>query len=93
MPWPVKNPIQPGDGDPRHGLYSSYKNHGCRCDLCRAANAENGLKRRTERSLAPDDPRHGKEATYLNYACRCDPCAAAHAERDRQRYLAKQAAS
>ena len=89
----IRNPIQAGDGDSRHGLYSSYQNHGCRCDLCRAANAEHKLRRRIERSLPPDDPRHGKETTYLNYACRCDPCTAAKAERDRQRCLAKRAAS
>jgi hypothetical protein len=30
----VKNRIQPGDGDPRHGKPWSYNNHGCRCDEC-----------------------------------------------------------
>ena len=33
----IKNPVQPGDGDPRHGKASTYNNHRCRCDLCRAA--------------------------------------------------------
>lgn len=33
----VKNPIQPGDGDPRHGRPSSYVNHACRCPLCTEA--------------------------------------------------------
>jgi len=26
--------------DPRHGRNSTYCNHGCRCDACRAANSE-----------------------------------------------------
>lgn len=26
-------------GEPVHGRHSTYTNHGCRCDLCRAANA------------------------------------------------------
>lgn len=34
----VKNPIQPGDGDWRHGTLGGYNNHGCRCDECREAN-------------------------------------------------------
>jgi hypothetical protein len=33
----VKNPIQPGDGDPRHGTAGAYSNHGCRCPLCTEA--------------------------------------------------------
>lgn len=35
----VKNPIKAGDGDPRHGTNNGYTNYGCRCDLCRKANA------------------------------------------------------
>lgn len=30
--------VREGDGDPRHGRPSTYTNHLCRCDLCRAAN-------------------------------------------------------
>ncbi len=26
--------------NPRHGTASTYKNYGCRCDLCRSANTE-----------------------------------------------------
>jgi hypothetical protein len=37
---PVKNPIKPGDGDPRHGTLNGYTNHACRCDLCTTANTE-----------------------------------------------------
>jgi hypothetical protein len=93
MPWPIKNPVQPGDGDPRHGTMNGYINHGCRCDLCRAANTEYCRVRRIERDLAPNDPRHGRWTTYFNYACRCVRCKAAHNEYEHQRYLARQAAS
>jgi hypothetical protein len=34
---PVKNRIQPGDGDERHGTLNGYTNHGCHCDLCTEA--------------------------------------------------------
>lgn len=30
----VRNPVKPGDGDPRHGKPSTYTNHACRCPLC-----------------------------------------------------------
>lgn len=36
----VRNRIQPGDGDARHGTANAYRNHGCRCDACTAANRE-----------------------------------------------------
>ena len=29
--------IHPGDSDPRHGTTNGYRNLGCRCPLCRAA--------------------------------------------------------
>lgn len=30
----VRNRIQPGDGDPRHGTTNGYRNHRCRCRPC-----------------------------------------------------------
>lgn len=39
MGRPLRNPIQPGDGDPRHGTSNGYSNHGCRCPLCTEAHA------------------------------------------------------
>lgn len=32
--------IYPGDGDPRHGTPNGYRNLGCHCDDCKAANAK-----------------------------------------------------
>lgn len=76
----VANPIQPGDGDPRHGKITSYTNHGCRCPLCRAANADYCSRRTKERrraGLPEGDPRHGTENGYGNYGCRCRACTTA----------------
>ena len=28
--------LRDGDGDPRHGTPNGYRNHVCRCTLCRA---------------------------------------------------------
>ena len=40
----VRNRIQPGDGDPRHGTLNGYKNHKCHCALCRAAWAKHHVQ-------------------------------------------------
>lgn len=37
--------------DPRHGKYTTYTNHLCRCDLCRKAHAE---KHRAYMARNPD---------------------------------------
>lgn len=73
----IKNPVQPGDGDPRHGSASTYTNHVCRCDLCRAAWAQAQQRRKDARvlrlsALPPDQ--HGKASTYSNHSCRCRAC-------------------
>ena len=72
---PVRNKIQAGDGDPRHGTENGYVNHGCRCDACMAAGQErrDGLRD----SFAADDPRHGTISGYSNFGCRCELCATA----------------
>lgn len=36
----VRNGIEPGDGDRRHGTTNGYKNLGCRCADCRRAVAD-----------------------------------------------------
>lgn len=75
--------------DVPHGSHSTYTNHGCRCDACRAANvqfnASARLRRREEMQVGVVSPPHGVESTYFNYMCRCDECRAEHARRDRER--------
>lgn len=67
--------------DPRHGESSTYTNHKCRCEKCRAAWAAYVRESHERRALALfDDPtivQHGLESTYGNYGCRCDECRAA----------------
>ena len=42
---PYHRPVKPAETI-RHGALSAYKNDRCRCDLCRAANAEYVRRRR-----------------------------------------------
>ena len=61
-----------------HGLASTYRSCGCRCDPCRAANTERTRieRQRREERLARGEVtvQHGKTSTYTNYRCRCDDC-------------------
>lgn len=64
---------------PHCGTRYRYIRLGCRCELCRAANAAyhrfSRLRRRSPRLLV-----HGKWSTYVNKNCRCAECkAASHA--------------
>ncbi len=84
----VKNPIRPGDGDPRHGTTNGYINHGCRCAECRGAWADYCYRRQAERAASNIPFIHGTVNGYTNYGCRCRPCtvawSAANAERKRR---------
>ncbi|HJT92941.1 MAG TPA: hypothetical protein VJ777_13495 [Mycobacterium sp.] len=71
--------------DPRHGTVNSYRNHGCRCQACTAANAADQMVRRDQRqSRRVPEAVHGTENGYSNYRCRCQLCRDAHAEYARQ---------
>lgn len=74
----------------KHGI-TGYNQHGCRCELCRAAKAES-RKRRGLRRPNGDIPPHGTISRYSNMKCRCDECRAAAAEYARQ-WRARQTAS
>lgn len=76
--------LVPGDGDPRHGK-NGYSNLGCRCEICRAANAESQAAARVRRAAQPlpDGAEHGSDNAYTNYACRCRPCTTAHTDSHR----------
>lgn len=68
-----------------HGLASSYRAGGCRCEECCAANTERARRDRASRAarLAADPSlaTHGSAMTYLNWRCRCEKCVQAHSAR------------
>lgn len=71
--------------------YSTYINHRCRCEICRAANTAYVLARRAKaraRRLLVEAGggryvaagiTHGA-GSYRNHACRCEVCRTAHNE-------------
>ena len=68
-------------GDPKHGR-SGYRNLGCRCPICRAANTADGRGWRGRRDHGGPGDRyhlsalsrtHGIRATYTA-GCRCAEC-------------------
>jgi hypothetical protein len=61
----------------RHGLVSTYRNYGCRCDPCRASVEEIKARRMLVDGMliAPvPTEQHGRESTYKNHYCRCALC-------------------
>lgn len=71
-----------------HGL-NAY-GRGCRCAVCKSANAERARdyrRRRTE--TGPPDSAHGTINAYQNYGCRCEQCRAAGAAANQAAYLAR----
>lgn len=71
------------------GSHSTYNNHGCRGDACRADNVrfnKSQRESRHQRMLSGEvTPEHGKESTYFNYKCRCDECKEEHRRRAAER--------
>jgi hypothetical protein len=66
-----------------HGTITAYS-YGCRCDHCKAANAEYRSRGREKRRGA-EPPGHGTENAYSNYGCRCEECKQAHRSRPRKK--------
>ena len=73
---------------PDHGV-TRNDDYGCRCEVCRAANADRHreLRARRRTSEPENDKRldHGTRSTYVNHGCRCKPCAEAQRESNRRR--------
>jgi hypothetical protein len=75
--------------DPRHGKYTTYNNHGCRCSECRNAwnvyntekNHRLGHTRPREQYLA-ESSHHGWKR--YRKGCRCEVCRAASAAQKRR---------
>jgi hypothetical protein len=59
-------------------------NSGCRCDVCKTANANLTRRRKHRRRdqrefidgrwVATQAPEHGSWTIYVNWFCRCKPC-------------------
>lgn len=81
-----------------HGTGHGYRNYGCRCVECTAANAASAKRYRLENPEASraahqrymkklrksDDIPHGTTHGYVNYRCRCDECRRANTEYRRE---------
>lgn len=65
---------------PEHGTYRTYINYACRCQPCKAANAQ---YMRDWRDVPGPPPQHGLSG-YSNWRCRCEICTGAKAEYNRQ---------
>lgn len=82
---PMTKPPRGPDPLPRdHGHVRTYRS-GCRCDLCREANAEQARRWRrkppSEKTARnPDDFRHGTTHAYRRHKCRCEACVTAMRE-------------
>jgi len=73
---------------PVHGKLGTYTNHGCRCDLCRAALRKYSRKMAARASLGTVPAwAHGTTTGY-QYGCRCDPC---RVENSRRRLARREA--
>lgn len=68
-----------------HGGVAAYR-HGCRCDTCRAGNAERNRryrKRMQEKfKNGSVEIQHGAGG-YTNWGCRCDVCKQVHLSRNK----------
>jgi len=62
---------------------AGYSKHGCRCDVCSAANSECGRRMRAELQSRPREVVPHGSTGYKTYGCRCDVCTAAGAEWNR----------
>lgn len=68
-----------------HGVDSSgYNQHGCRCPLCNAWNAQRcrDTQARAQARRERDMPKsaHGTSNGYGYWGCRCQPCTTANSE-------------
>ena len=73
----------------RHGTVWTYKREGCRCELCRRANAGKCARERAARA-GQEPPRHGCSG-YTNYGCRCEVCTEANKARLKAWHKARKA--
>ena len=63
---------------------TQYTDYGCRCEVCRAANAERHRQLRARRATHRPETNlaleHGTKSTYVNHGCQCESCVEAQRE-------------
>jgi hypothetical protein len=74
----------------RHGTYTAYFRHWCRCDACRTYQADR-IRRIRADQLATGRLSHGLRSAY-DAGCRCEPCRTVKRLAD-ARYRERRAAS
>lgn len=79
--WKLKNK---GVEPPEHGV-NGYVSYGCRCTICKAANAKRQYAFNEKRKKLKK-PKHGSRSTYINWGCRCPSCRKAHTNACREYY-------
>ena len=65
-----------------HGTRHAYVNLRCRCDQCKAAQAD--YMRDLRKALRQREPEIHGTTGYSNYGCRCETCRKANAKSQRQ---------
>jgi hypothetical protein len=71
----------------RHGTFSGYNRHRCRCVECTRVQVDYVTEWRKRKASEPLPPWavHGQVNTYANYSCRCELCRAAYSTYRKQR--------
>lgn len=65
-----------------HGDPGKY-NAGCRCGICRKAQAKRMVEAAADRKTRLHEAPHGTPSAYVNWGCRCDPCKKAGSENNK----------
>jgi hypothetical protein len=77
-----------------HGTTTGYRRHGCRCEECTEANAQECRARQKRRYservlqdgvLVHPEAKHGTVSAYKNWGCHCEPCSLVRLEYDTSR--------
>lgn len=95
MAAPVKIVLKSGKkSKTKHGTWTAYDKHKCRCPKCGLAASDYQRERRLKRlgGLDPKPPRvpkHGTLHEYRKHKCRCAPCKRAMSIKNRERTTEK----
>lgn len=78
----------------KHGTWTAYDKHKCRCPKCGLAASDYQRERRLKRleglpPKPPRSPKHGTVYEYRKYRCRCAECKRAMAVKNSERTTKK----